>query len=68
MGTADDVDASVLAEEVVATVIKVEVSEVGSEVVDCAIAVEELESEGRQFAASAMPMARKVRAPVKSLE
>lgn len=65
---ADVVDASLLAEEVVVMVIKVEVSEVGSEVVDSVIVAEELESDGRQFAAWAMPMTRKVKALVRSLE
>jgi hypothetical protein len=64
----DVVDASLLAEEVVVMVIKVEVSDVGSAVVDSVIVAEELESAGRQFAAWAMPMARKVKALVRSLE
>ena len=63
----DVVDASLLA-EVVVMVIKVEVSEVGNAVVDSVMVAEELESDGRQFAAWAMPMTRKVKALVRSLE
>lgn len=64
----DVVDASLLAEEVVVMVIKVEVSDAGSAVVDSVIVAEELESDGRQFVAWAIPMARKVKALVRSLE
>lgn len=68
MEATDVVDASLLAEEVVVMVIKVEVWEVGSAVVDSVMVAEELVSDGRQFAAWAMPMTRKVKALVRSLE